>query len=82
MVWVDKNGRLTGPPLRSPSGSAVAASVLAPLATGVLLFCAGFLVHRVLERRRLVAWDADWRGSGSGPGYRPRHGYRSPGAGS
>ncbi len=64
MVWVDKTGRLTGPPLRSPAGSAVAAGVLAPLAAGVLLFCAGGLVHRMLERRRLAAWDADWRVTG------------------
>lgn len=64
MVWVDKAGRLTGPPLRSRSASAVAASVLAPLATGVVLFCAGLLAHWVLERRRLAAWDADWRVTG------------------
>ncbi len=64
MVWVDKAGRLTGPPLRSQPRGALAASVLAALATGVVLFCAGLLAHWVLERRRLAAWDADWRVTG------------------
>lgn len=49
-------------------GSCTAATVLAPLATGVLLLCAGLLAHGVLQRRRLAAWDAEWPATGPGRG--------------
>jgi hypothetical protein len=65
-VWVDRSGRLTDPPL---TGSQVAnrtifAAVTAPAAVAIALLGAGALVHRVLDRRRLAAWDAEWRVTG------------------
>jgi len=62
-VWVDEDGRLTGPPLQSSQvqGQGVLASVLAVMAVGVVLWGAGFAVHRVAEQRRMAAWDDEWR---------------------
>jgi len=65
-VWVDTDGRLTGPPLQSSQvqGQRVLASVLAVMAVGVVLWSAGLAVHRVAERRRMAAWDDEWRAIG------------------
>lgn len=35
-----------------------------PPAWGMLLLGSGVLAHRVLDRRRLSAWDAEWRATG------------------
>jgi hypothetical protein len=66
MVWVDAAGRLTGPPLQPSQveGEAVLAAAFAPVALGFVLLCAGQLVHYLLARRRLAAWDAEWRATG------------------
>jgi len=67
MVWVDAAGRLTGcPPLQQAQvrGQAVLAAMLTPLAAGFVLLSAGLLVHAMLGRRRLAAWDADWQITG------------------
>jgi hypothetical protein len=65
-VWVDAAGRVTGPPMlpSQVGGQAVVAAMFAPLALGVIMLCAGLLVHAVLTRRRLAGWDADWRATG------------------
>jgi hypothetical protein len=47
--------------LAAGSRSQAAVTILAPLATSVLLVWAGLLTHRLLERWRHRAWDADWR---------------------
>jgi hypothetical protein len=62
MVWVDASGQLTGRPLRRSQVQAqtVLAALLAPVALGWLLSCAGLLAHWALGRRRMTAWDADW----------------------
>ena len=62
-VWVDAAGRLTGPPLQFSQVrlQAALAAGLAPVVVGFVLGCVGQLVHGVLGRRRLAAWDADWR---------------------
>lgn len=62
-VWVDAVGRVTGPPvqLSQVRGTAALAAVLACLAVGCVVLGAGLLAHSVLGRRRLAAWDADWR---------------------
>jgi len=62
-VWVDTAGRVTGPPvtLLQVRGMAVLAAVLACIAVGFIVVCAGLLARSVLGRRRLAAWDADWR---------------------
>ena len=63
-VWVDASGQLTkAPPLR-PSQvheQAVLAAAAAVVALGYLMPCAGLLACGLLARRRLAAWDSDWR---------------------
>jgi hypothetical protein len=62
MVWTDASGRLTGPPLRHEQvlGRAGLYALAAPAVLGLVLGGAGLLIHCRLDRRRLVAWDADW----------------------
>jgi hypothetical protein len=63
MVWVDGSGRLTDLPLQRSQVQvqAVLAALLAPVLLGLLLGAVGLLVHGALGRRRLAAWDAEWR---------------------
>ena len=65
-VWVDAAGRLTGPPLLPAQvrGQADLAAVLAPVLFGEMLLAAGQLAHYLLGRRRLAAWEAEWRATG------------------
>ena len=66
LVWVDAAGRLTGPPLQFSKVrlQAALAALLAPTIVGFVLLYAGELAYGVLDRRRLAAWDADWRATG------------------
>ena len=66
VVWADAAGRLTGPPLQAQQvrGQAVLAAILAPVVLGEILLFAGQLAHYLLGRRRLAAWDAEWRATG------------------
>ena len=66
LIWVNQACRLTGPPLRPEqvTGQRVLAMVLAPFALGGFLLGAGALGLQALDRRRLEAWDAEWRGTG------------------
>jgi len=66
VVWADAAGRLTGPPLQAQQvrGQAVLAAILAPIVLGEILLFAGQLAHYLLGRRRLAAWDAEWRAIG------------------
>jgi len=64
LVWVDASGHLaTAPPLRlaQVNEQAVLAAAAAVVALGYLLSSAGLLAYGLLGRRRLAAWDADWR---------------------
>jgi hypothetical protein len=63
MVWINASGELTGQPLRPSQvrAQAVMAAVLAPVALGLLLGCAGLVAYWALGRRRMAAWDADWQ---------------------
>ena len=65
-VWVDAAGRLTEPPLQpwQVRGQAAMAAIGAPVVLGLVLLCAGVLAHYLLGRRRLTAWEADWRATG------------------
>jgi len=66
-VWVEASGRLAGrPPLEAwqVRAQAALAAVLAPAVLLIVLVFAGRLVHLELGRRRLAAWDADWRVTG------------------
>jgi hypothetical protein len=66
MVWVDAAGRLTGPPLqpRQIWVRTILAAALAPVVLGFILVCVGWVAYRVLDRRRLAAWAAEWRATG------------------
>lgn len=65
-VWVDHSGRLTGLPLTDSQVAirAIVAAVAAPTALAIALLGAGVLAHWALDRRRLAAWDAEWRETG------------------
>ena len=65
-VWVDRSGRRTGPPLTDSqvANRVILAAVAAPTAIAVALLGAGVLAHWVLDRRRLAAWEAEWRATG------------------
>ncbi len=61
-VWIDGNGRVTGPPLSSAQlvDRMVAAVAFAPIALAVMLLTVGAVAGRLLERRRLRGWEAAW----------------------
>jgi len=65
-AWVDASGRLTGIPLqqRQVEREAALAALLASLGLALILLGAGTLARRLLNRRRLAAWDAAWRAAG------------------
>lgn len=72
-LWVDQAGDPTGPPLlnHQVGEQAALAAVMASLLLGLLLLCAGLATRRVLDARRMAAWDAEWRVTG--PRWRSRH---------
>jgi hypothetical protein len=65
-TWIDPSGAVTGPPLdhRVVAGDVVIAVTATILVSGLLLLATGALARRVFERRRLRAWEAEWRASG------------------
>ena len=66
MVWIDESGRPAHAPVRPGpmAGEAVVVAVLAAAAAGSPLLGAAALARRVLTRRRLAAWDAEWLATG------------------
>jgi hypothetical protein len=75
MVWTNQAGQLTDPPLNvsQVASRAALSEVLAVTGLAVMLIVVGRLVHVVLNRRRLAAWDADWLANGPrwSPALRP-----------
>jgi hypothetical protein len=65
-VWIDAAGRPANLPLQhwQIKGQAALAAILAPVFLGEALLAAGLLAHHLLGRRRLAAWDAEWRATG------------------
>ena len=65
-TWIDPSGAVTDPPLshRIIVGNVWVAVMSTCLMSWLLLLAAGVLVRRVLDRRRLRAWEAEWRASG------------------
>jgi len=65
-TWVDPSGAVTDPPLerRVIVGDVWLAVMATCLVSLLVLLAVGALVRRVLDRRRLRAWEADWRASG------------------
>lgn len=65
-VWVDAGGRAAAAPLQPAQvqGQGVLASVLAVMVVAVALCGSGLVAHRMAERRRMAAWDDEWRAAG------------------
>lgn len=65
-VWTDAAGRpaSTALQLLQVKGQAALAAILAPVLCGQVLLAAGLLAHHLLGRRRLAAWEAEWRAIG------------------
>jgi hypothetical protein len=65
-AWIAEPGRLPDQvPSRGPSAfSAPFASVLAVLLLGLLLLAVAVAVRRLVNRRRMAAWEADWAVTG------------------
>lgn len=62
-VWTDASGRLQASPLRHSTVVTVAVLVGTWAATIACLLLAGTwrLARKVLQRRKMAAWEADWR---------------------
>jgi hypothetical protein len=71
-VWTTQAGQLTDPPLQRIQvvNRTQVTEALAVLGLAVVLFAFGWLARRVLNRRRMAAWDADWLATG--PRWSPR----------
>ena len=65
-VWVDASGAVTSPPPdhRMIAGDVCIASIVACLVACLLVLGSNALARRVLDHRRLRAWDAEWRAAG------------------
>ena len=65
-TWIDPSGAVTDPPLdhRVVAGDVVMAVTATLLLSGLLLMAAWALARRLLDRRRLRAWETEWRASG------------------
>jgi hypothetical protein len=65
-TWIDASGAVTDPPLdhREIAGDVSIAVIATCLVSGLVLLASSTLVRRVLDRRRLSAWEAEWRASG------------------
>ena len=65
-TWIGRSGAVTDPP---PGHRVIAGEVCVAVVTTCLLSClvllaAWTLARRALDRRRLRAWEAEWRASG------------------
>ena len=65
-TWIDPSGAVTDPPLdhHVVAGDVVMAVTATLLLSGLLLMTAWALARRLLDRRRLRAWETEWRASG------------------
>ena len=65
-TWIAPSGAVTAPPLshRDIAGDVCIAVVATCLVSWLVLLAAGALARRALDRRRLNAWEAEWRASG------------------
>lgn len=65
-VWVTTDGQLTDAPLQNAqvADSEVTAEILAVTGLGIAATVTGVLTCRALDKRRMAAWDAEWRATG------------------
>jgi hypothetical protein len=61
-VWTDASGYLASPPLGLPEAAGDADAAAACAVAGLVVSCgAGAVaIRRLLNRRRMAAWEADW----------------------
>jgi hypothetical protein len=65
-VWVTADGQLASEPLRDSqvAGAVFLTQMLSVLGLAVLVTGVGALGRRALDKRRMAAWDAEWRVTG------------------
>jgi hypothetical protein len=65
-VWITRDGQLADAPLQDTqvAGQADLAAAFGVVALAATLTVTGVLARRALDRRRMTAWDADWRATG------------------
>jgi hypothetical protein len=65
-IWINPSGAVTDPPLRHRDviGDVMVAVMTTCLMSWLVLLAAWTLARRELDRRRLNAWEAEWRASG------------------
>lgn len=65
-LWVTRDGQLTDQPLEGSqvTGDTVLAGMFGVIALATLLVITGMLARRALDKRRMAAWDAEWRATG------------------
>ena len=65
-TWIDASGMVTDPPPnhRDIDGDVTVAVVATCFVSWLVLLATGTLARQALDRRRLNAWEADWRASG------------------
>jgi hypothetical protein len=65
-LWVTNDGQLTDQPLQDSQVSDLAhfAGTFGVIALATVLAITGLLARRTLDRRRMAAWDTEWRATG------------------
>ena len=65
-TWIAPSGAVTAPPMdhRDIVGDVLIAVIATCLVSWLVLLVSCALARRALDRRRLSAWDAEWRASG------------------
>ncbi len=65
-TWIAPSGAVIGPPLdhRDIVGDVLVAVIATCLVSWLVLLVSCALARQVLDRRRLSAWDAEWRATG------------------
>jgi hypothetical protein len=65
-LWTTAYGQLTEPPLQDSqvSDDGLLAGTVSVIALATLLTITGMLARRELDKRRMAAWDAEWRATG------------------
>jgi hypothetical protein len=65
-IWIDASGAVTSPPPdhRIIAGDVCVAVVVTCLVASLLVLGSNELARRALDRRRMRAWDAEWRAAG------------------
>ena len=65
-VWIDASGAVTSPPPdhRIIAGDVCIAAIVTCLLASLLILGSNALARHALDRRRMRAWDAEWRAAG------------------